>query len=172
MTTEEWRPVVGHEGYYEVSNLGGVRSVDRVNARGRWKGRPLRPATRDSGHLCVSLCRNSVCRTKNVHSLVAEAFIGPRPDGLQVAHYDGNPTNNILSNLRYATQSENLLDSVRHGTHYPTRRTTCPKGHAIDGVRYREGVRRRFCKTCKRALRQKLRLRAAGDHHQDWKDQQ
>lgn len=50
-----------------------------------------------------------------VHTLVLRAFVGPRPEGTDVAHGDGNPANNALSNLRYASRSDNNKDVVFHG---------------------------------------------------------
>lgn len=124
MSEEEWRPVVGHE-FYEVSNLGRVRSVDRVfiRADGRRQGRRGRVLVpnrsgRDRSHLSVGL-RFGVKRA--VHVLVCEAFHGPAPSSeYEVAHWDGDGTNNVASNLRWATPAENSADARRHGT-YPLR---------------------------------------------------
>jgi hypothetical protein len=70
-----------------------------------------------SGYLGLSVSRNGTSKRKQVAHLVAEAFIGPRPVGLDVCHNDGNRTNNRRSNLRYDTKSENSRDALRHGTH-------------------------------------------------------
>ena len=87
---EEWRAIIGHDGY-EVSNLGNVRSPRRV----------LKPAL--NRYQCVQLGANT---TRCVHRLVAEAFI-PNPEGKPtVDHIDRNPANNVVSNLRWATRSE------------------------------------------------------------------
>lgn len=129
-TLEEWRPVVGYEGFYEVSNLGRVRGVDRVlmvpNRWGsigprRWPGRLLKQTVDRGKHaygrLQVKLCNGGERQpTRLVHHLVMEAFVGPRPHGMEVAHNDGNPANNDLRNLRYATPAENTADKERHGT--------------------------------------------------------
>lgn len=76
---EEWKPVKGFEGYYEVSNQGNVRSIDRI-ARGRWgdqlfKGVQLKLQTNHKGYKTVMLHKNSDYYSKTVHRLVAEAFI-------------------------------------------------------------------------------------------------
>lgn len=84
--------------------------------------------------------------------LVGEAFLGPRPDGLETRHLDGNPANNSARNLRYGTKSENAQDRVRHGHHENTLKTHCPQGHPYSGAnlgRTPDG-RQRYCKTCKR----------------------
>jgi DNA-binding transcriptional regulator YiaG len=64
----------------------------------------------------VHLYENGVREGRTVHRVVAEAFIGPRPEGLEVRHLDGNKTNNRASNLVYSTHKENEADKARHGT--------------------------------------------------------
>lgn len=144
-TYTEWRPVVGYEGIYEVSPAGQVRSVPR---RGKTRGMILKPKPRKqrSGHLLLNLRRDGVMKTKTVHRIVAAAFLGPCPDGLQVRHVDGDPTNNAVTNLAYGTSSENRLDSVRHGTHNHARKTTCKNGHPFDG----HNGRNRTCSICQK----------------------
>lgn len=118
--TEVWKAVVGYEGSYEVSNLGRVRSLDRVvesptAARGYPKrviGRLLRPQNHSAGYLHVRICRT----TRLINHLVLEAFIGPRPDGLEACHNTGNKKDNRLSNLRWDTHVANCADCVEHGT--------------------------------------------------------
>lgn len=116
----EWRPIPGYEGYYEVSSTGLVRSLDRtvVCANGvekRLKGRALQCFEQPSGHLFVGLRRGEGKKMFRVHSAVMLAFVGPRPNGLEVRHLDGNPKNNSLENLAYGTRSQNHLDAYRHG---------------------------------------------------------
>ena len=121
---EEWRPVVGFEGFYEVSDAGRVRGLDRDVDRGRLsgtlftmfvKGRILKNSeTADRYHL-VRL-RNQGVRQAKVQILVLEAFVGPRPDGYECRHLDGCRTNNRLENLRWGTRSENQRDRNLHGT--------------------------------------------------------
>lgn len=124
MESEEWRPVVGWAGFYEVSDLGNVRTVAHVIERknGRlytvrsWSLRPHRFG-HDRKHLAVSLARVGVIATRAVHQLVAEAFLGPRPAGQEVRHLDGNGLDNRRGNLAWGTRAENMQDSIRHGTH-------------------------------------------------------
>lgn len=128
---ENWRPVVGYEGLYEVSDWGRVRSVDRViRQKNRWgnvaprrlSGKILQPTVDKGrfayGRLQVKLGGKSKReqRTRLVHHLVLEAFVGPRPEGTEAAHGDGNAANNRLANLRWATPLENAQDKRRHGT--------------------------------------------------------
>lgn len=114
---EIWKPVVGYEGLYEVSDQGRVRSLDkRVLCRGgktrRIPGRMLKPQKHSAGYSHVRLCE----RTLLIHALVLAAFVGPRMAGRDCAHGNGIKTDNRLCNLRYATKSENQMDRVAHGT--------------------------------------------------------
>lgn len=110
---EEWRPVAGYEGSYEVSNLGNVRSVDRVSegkpgSMCRRKGKPIKlnPNPR-KGYLVCNLMKEGSATTKHVHRLVADAFI-PNPDGKPlIDHIDRNRANNVVSNLRWVSHSQN-----------------------------------------------------------------
>lgn len=126
---ERWLPVVGYEGLYEVSDLGRVRGCARslvqisrwgLAVKREWPARVLAPTIDKGryayGRLQVKLCGHGRQVTRLVHHLVAEAFIGPRPKGKEVAHFDGIASNNRLDNLRYATPLENQQDQVRHGT--------------------------------------------------------
>lgn len=112
---EEWRPVVGWEGVYEVSDAGRVR---RIKESG--KGRPpvpyiIKPEI-NNGYLKVTLKYNGRKGKMWVHRAVAFAFLGKPPPGHEVAHGDGIGVNCHLSNLRWATKSENSLDRRKHGT--------------------------------------------------------
>lgn len=106
-----WQPVVGFEGRYEISDGGYVRSFARKNPRiivGKTDKRGYRHVLLYDG------ANQRVMRT--VHTLVLEAFVGPRPSGYHGCHYDGNPSNNMLTNLRWDTAKANQADSRRHGT--------------------------------------------------------
>ena len=119
---EEWRPVVGYEGHYEVSDLGRVRALTREvrTCYGTVRvqhGRVLVPQNTRKGHLKVTLCPgDGTEQNRFVHVLVCEAFRGPRPPGQETRHLDGDPKNNALVNLKWGTRSENTKDSIRHGT--------------------------------------------------------
>lgn len=159
MTTEEiWKPVAGYEGLYEVSSLGRVRSLDRIviPRTGRGKGVPytlpgkiLKPSERDTGHLKVWLS-NGEAKVFYVHRLVLIAFIGLPEEGQEGCHWDGDPQNNEVSNLRWGTASENRQDSLRHGTHAQVRKTHCPRGHALEEPNLKKGEPRRSCLSCSR----------------------
>lgn len=105
---EQWKPVVSYEGYYEVSDQGRVRSLDRVQRNGRFlKGRVMKQSPYLNGYMNIVLNVRQTPKNNLVHRLVAEAFIGPRPEGLVIDHIDSNRKNNRASNLRYITQREN-----------------------------------------------------------------
>lgn len=118
-----WLPVPGFVGYYEVSDQGSVRSVDRVvvyrNGYSRLHRGCLKiPTVGRDGHLQVSLCKGGKQIIRCVHQLVLLAFVGPAPEGTEGCHEDGDPANNWLYNLGYDTHANNMLDAVRHGTSY------------------------------------------------------
>jgi hypothetical protein len=123
VTVEQWRPVVGWEHLYEVSDLGRVRSLPRyipaVNRDGtgrlnRCRGQLLKGTPDRDGYLKVNL-RNTLggVRTRLVHTLVAEAWIGPRPTGLDVCHGPAGTADNSRRNLRYDSRSANEADKRR-----------------------------------------------------------
>lgn len=122
--SEQWRDVPGYEGRYQVSDLGRVRSLDRRvpcahGATRQMRGRVLRPAGQKSDpHLRVVLEHHGPGQL--VHRLVAAAFLGPCPDGQEVRHLDGDPTNNRLDNLAYGTRTENILDVYAIGKAWVT----------------------------------------------------
>ena len=113
-----WKDIAGYEGLYQVSDCGGVRSLDRVAYDGkRLKGRTLALARGDKyGYLSVCLCNHGKQRKLYVHRLVAAAFIGHCPDGQEVRHGPNGPLDNSVGNLLYGTRSENHLDKRRDGT--------------------------------------------------------
>lgn len=125
---EVWKPIKGYEGLYEVSNLGRVRSLDRVGFQRHWqggqsrylhKGKVLKPCKRPNGYMCISLKKDGVLKTHSIHRLVALHFI-PRIEGKNcINHLDANPKNNNVSNLEWCTQSENIQYAYDHGTKTP-----------------------------------------------------
>jgi len=159
-STETWRPVFGFEGFYEVSDAGRVRSLDRIVAAGRAKrrihrGRILSPGHDVFGYPIVNLSANGQTNMRKIHRLVLEAFVSPRPHLMEACHGDGNPTNNRLENLRWDTRSENRRDAVRHGTYRngSEKKTACPRGHdyvAPNLVPAHQRLGHRGCLACAR----------------------
>lgn len=112
---EIWKSVVGYEGSYEVSNLGRVRSLDRVlvNTLGisrRAKGRILKQQSCSNVYLFVCLGKNN---PKLLHRLVAISFLPNEKNLPQVNHIDGDKTNNCVSNLEWVSCSENHKHSYK-----------------------------------------------------------
>lgn len=117
--SEVWKAIVGYEGLYEVSDLGRVRSLTRQSPVGRKPCEPRLRKTREGrgGYIKVNLAPlEGKQRVHFVHSLVAEAFIGPRPEGCQCCHNDGSVKNNVPANLRWDFVAENQADRLKHGT--------------------------------------------------------
>ena len=115
---EVWRPIPDYEGYYEASNMGRIRSVDRY-VKNYWgsttflKSRIMVCYIAKTGYMQVKLSKNGVEKKPLVHRLVALTFL-PNPLQLpQVNHIDGDKTNNNVTNLEWCTGSDNQLHSRR-----------------------------------------------------------
>jgi hypothetical protein len=113
-----YMPVEGFPGY-RVSDSGEVQSC--WNRRGRRGGMtdswlPLKSIRRGRDNLVVNLHRDGVKSARYVQHLVLAAFVGPRPPGLVCCHWDGDPSNNRVANLRWDTDQSNMDDMLRHGT--------------------------------------------------------
>lgn len=112
---EEWRKIQGFPDY-AVSSHGRVKRI-AYTKRYRTTGRVLNSKPGPGGYVMVSLYENGKHCSRSVHSIVCEAFHGPRPScDHQVAHNDGSRGNNHAHNLRWATREENMDDKRRHGT--------------------------------------------------------
>lgn len=140
--TEEWKPVVGYEGLYEVSNKGRVRSIDRLRKGKhqnmcRMQGKMLKPIIQN-GYLIVSLVKDAKCRHYRVHRLVAEAFI-PNDDleKSHVNHIDGDKTNNSVENLEWCTYRENAIHAIRTGLWHSTKGKTINQAAPNSCQRYK-----------------------------------
>lgn len=154
---EEWRPVPGWEGFYEVSNQGRARSVDRtvVASNGRkmrLRGKTLRLTANRKGYIFFNPCRDGVLHQVFIHRAVLEAFVGPRPEGMEGCHFpDSNPANNHLENLRWDTRRENRVDQIRLGVDFQRNKTHCPRGHLLEGANLSKGAAKagwRGCRAC------------------------
>ncbi len=116
--SEKWKDVVGYEGIYAVSNYGRIKRI--AIGGSAIVGRILKPdLTRHYPNVVFSWCGE--IKRRYVHLVVLEAFVGPRPPGLEACHNDGNKLNSQLENLRWDTHSANGFDCVKHGTHVDNR---------------------------------------------------
>lgn len=160
---EIWKPIPGYEGYYEVSDQGRVRSVDRIINGEKWgtiysrsfRGRVLLQGSDRYGYSKACLSKDGVTWNAGVHRLVLMAFVGPCPGGMEACHNNGDPTDNRLVNLRYDTKSENRRDIISHGNDFHQLKERCPRGHLLavpnlDRSLMKRGWRR--CLSCKRSI--------------------
>lgn len=153
---EDWRTIPGFDGY-EASDKGRVRS----NRRGPWR---ILATHVDRGYVRTSLWNGRHMAKRRVHQLVATAFLGPTPEGLEVRHKDGNRSNNVPSNLEHGSSSDNSLDAVNHGTHNMARKTHCLRGHEFtpentSRITLATGSTARRCKQCQNMIARRYRAR-------------
>ncbi len=133
MHSEEiWKKIPNFK-FYEASNFGRVRSIDRIIAQKqprygdtiiyrKFRSRILKPCLlSDKGkypHFSLTLCEDTIKHKLLVHRIILNTFVGECPEGMQGCHNDGNGLNNYLDNLRWDTASNNQLDRHKHGTHF------------------------------------------------------
>lgn len=121
MRKEQWAPIKGYEGLYEVSTNGRVRSVDRIvirktdGAQCHRKGVVLGLRQTPGFYPVVCLCKNGKTKNSLVHRLVAQAFV-PNPNNFpQVNHKDGDKKNCVVDNLEWVTVSDNVQHAIKTG---------------------------------------------------------
>lgn len=187
---EIWKPITGYEGLYSVSNLGNIKSLERVVPHGKSGTRrfpeKLKTPTDVHGYLYCHLYKNNSSKRFAVHRLVAEAFI-PNLDGKpEVNHKDGDKHNNCVENLEWATKSENMRHAAsiglhsqydRHGSKNPmygkhhSEKARQKIGDAHKGLKHSEATRqkmgeshrgRKFSDDHKKALSQSLKIAKSG----------
>lgn len=161
--SEQWRPIQGYEGLYEVSDQGRVRSLDRFEVfksgprqgfRRIRRGRVLRTGMDLSGYPQAILSKNARTTCRKVHHLVLEAFVGPRSDGQLTRHLNSDRADARLTNLVWGTHEENCADALALGRHRNQRKTHCKRGHEFtpDNTRVMYTTtgsgRQRVCKRC------------------------
>ena len=116
---EVWKDIKGYEGVYQVSNLGRVRSLDRINAKGaKINGVILKQHDSGNGYLYVTLSEGSRKNKRNhyVHRLIATHFIEEsKTEGKEVNHKDGDKTNNRVDNLEWVTHAKNIVHGYENG---------------------------------------------------------
>lgn len=167
MLSERWKAIAGYEGFYEVSDHGRVKSLERVVARENASPMTVRERILSSpidaiGRPHLRLFRGGKGSSRHVGRLVAEAFVQGQEPGMEACHNDGDPANNLWTNLRWDTPAANRLDSVRHGTHHWAQKTHCPRGHEYSpgNTQIVNGNQRR-CRACDSNFKRAWRARKA-----------
>lgn len=122
---EIWKDVKNYEGLYQVSNLGNIKSLDRiVETKNRKnylrKGKVQKKSVNSFGYETVGFTVDSKTKIYRVHRLVALSFIENTENKPQINHIDGNKTNNNVNNLEWCTSSENQIHSVSTGLSNPS----------------------------------------------------
>jgi hypothetical protein len=155
---ERWLPIPGFEGFYEVSDLGDVRSVTRVVERTNHsamtiQGRLLVPQFRpDTGYYVVKLSKENRKRNYYIHRLVLMAFVGLPVDGDEACHGNDIRTDNRLVNLRWDSHRENVRDALRRNRlrNHNRDKTHCIRGHAFTEANTVIRPEGRGCRACRR----------------------
>lgn len=116
---EIWKDVVGYEDLYQVSNLGNIKSKERIVKNGNRiffkKEKILTPFLQKTGYLTITLLKDNKIKSHYIHRLVAIAFIKNDLDLEQVNHKDGNKENNNVNNLEWCSRSENIKHAIKIG---------------------------------------------------------
>lgn len=112
---ETWKDIIGFEGYYQVSNLGNVRSLDRFDGVNYRKGQIIKPTLKFNGYLQVGLRKHMKRKYVSVHRLVATHFIDNPKNKSQINHIDCNKQNNKVDNLEWVTPKENQFHAKKNG---------------------------------------------------------
>ena len=110
MANEVWKPIKKYEGFYEVSNKGRVRSVERLDARGQHREGKVISANSIQQ---VSLCKDGKRKNFLVHKLVADAFLEAPQSDEKLIHVDGNPENNCVENIKWQKKSKRKRNVYR-----------------------------------------------------------
>lgn len=144
---EEWRPVVGYEGLYEVSSYGRVRSLPNRGTPGKYNNGKIKIPQKRGRYLYVRLCKDGKGTAFSIHRLVAVAFI-PNPLNLPcVDHIDTDCHNNCVSNLRWVTHSENSRNPLTLKHMVENRDAKGGKRASQKTYVYKNGVLIKICKS-------------------------
>ena len=119
---EKWKDIEGYEGYYQISNYGNVKSLDRIVYRSdrkisHLKSKIKKQTYNSDGYLTVKLSKNGIDARIATHILVAKAFVQGYFDKAEVNHIDCNRTNNRADNLEWVTHYDNIAYSIKCGNH-------------------------------------------------------
>lgn len=116
-----WKDIEGFEGYYQISNCGNVRSLDRFDGIRNLKGKCLKQSLKQNGYLQVGLRKNGKRKWFSIHRLVAIHFIDNPEKKPQVNHIDCNKQNNNVNNLEWVTAKTNYKHAEHNGLMNPAK---------------------------------------------------
>lgn len=112
---EAWKDIKGYEGLYQISNIGRVKSLSRIDSRGNKRNEKiLKISKNNSGYYFVGLCKNGKVKQYLIHRLVAEAFVRNPYNYSEVNHKDEDKQNNIADNLEWCTHEYNCKYGTRN----------------------------------------------------------
>lgn len=126
MKDEIWKDIPDYENYYQVSNLGRIRSLDRFYNGRTLKGKILKLSPNLYGYLRFTAKKDNITKTLHVHRIVLLTF-NPISENKQVNHINGDKTNNNLENLEWCTDSENKVHAYKIGLMTPGNKYTLSK---------------------------------------------
>ena len=154
---EQFKPVPGYDGRFEVSLNGTVRTTPYTDKAGKHrKSRTIRPnPNRKTGHLMVRLCYNGTVLTTSVHRLMLSAWVRPPLPGEEACHHNDIPDDNRLENLYWGTHTDNMRDAVRNKGNHNSKKTHCKHGHPLSGENLYVPPGKptwRMCKKCMKRL--------------------
>lgn len=120
MEQEIWKDIKGFEGLYQISNLGRAKSLDRIiltknNKKQFYKGIILKQTPDKKGYFRIKISKNNKIFTKQIHTLVAQAFIPNIKNKKEVNHKDLNKQNNCITNLEWVSRKENMQHAFQNG---------------------------------------------------------
>lgn len=154
---EQWLPVKGFEALYHVSNMGRVRRMMALH--GTYAGKLLKHQYNSGGYPRIFLSKDGETSIVFVHRLVAEAFIGARPDGMEINHKDMNRRNPLVTNLEYVSRSENIIHGNANRAYPPARGEDKPQHKLtwaiVDDIRRSSDTQRALAKkyeVCSRTI--------------------
>jgi len=155
---ERWSEIPGYEGFYEVSDMGRVRSLDRIvvdkqaTRFRRFKGRLLKPQLTQAGYYVVALSKNGKPKDHYIHRLVLSAFVSLPEPGFEACHENDVRTDNRLRNLRWDTHLENVRDALTRNRmrSHNGEKTHCHRGHPFNETNTLIRPNGRSCRECRR----------------------
>lgn len=145
---EEWRAIKGYEGLYEISNMGRIKSLERVikNTKGynRKFSEVIRKPINVHGYLYCDLYKENREKRFAIHRLVAEAFLSNEEEKPEVNHKDGNKLNNCVENLEWVTAKENVQHAIDTGLWNPSASKRSGEYNGMFGKHHSESAKQKI----------------------------